>query len=354
MKKIIALILAIILTAAVLTACEEVEILQINTQIAFITDGGEVDDGGYNQNAWGGVIEYARSNNITYGSYVPENSSDEAKLAAIDEALEKSAKVIVCAGNSFENVIKQKRETNPELKFIIVDGDMNDKNNNTVALKFRAEEAGFIAGYMTVLDGFTKLGFAGESMNDDEIVRYGYGFVLGADQAAKELDVDVDIKYTYYAPAYDVWYANGTEVIFTCGDTNYQDALAYALEGQYFICSNYFEKEIMAGQKLYAWPSALTCATKSYKDAIYYVLEKNYTDAWGEVGGQTLTFGAKEGCISLPATQTETLNNWKFRNVTTADYADAMLKLRIGIYSLPENLTERQPVPERVSVDYNA
>ena len=47
---------------------------------------------------------------------------------------------------------------------------------------------------MTVLDGFTSLGFVGET-EDEETTLYGYGFIQGADQVAQELGVEVEMKY---------------------------------------------------------------------------------------------------------------------------------------------------------------
>ena len=59
------------------------------------------------------------------------------------------------------------------------------------------------------------------------VIRYGYGFVQGADAAAKEIGAtDVNIKYWYSGGLLlpmksknkmDGWYSEGTEVVFTCG-----------------------------------------------------------------------------------------------------------------------------------------
>ncbi len=51
------------------------------------------------------------------------------------------------------------------------------------------------------------------------VIRYGYGFVQGADAAAKELGTNIDINYFYGGQFYgdanitsrmEGWYANGT------------------------------------------------------------------------------------------------------------------------------------------------
>ena len=59
------------------------------------------------------------------------------------------------------------------------------------------------------------------------VVRYGYGFVQGADAAAAELGLtDVEIKYVYGNQFYgdaditaymDTWFAAGTQIVFACG-----------------------------------------------------------------------------------------------------------------------------------------
>ena len=65
-------------------------------------------------------------------------------------------------------------------------------------------------------------------MSVPAVQRYGYGFVQGADAAAKELGNtgDVSVNYIYGGQFFpdaditarmDTWYSNGTEVVFACG-----------------------------------------------------------------------------------------------------------------------------------------
>ena len=56
-------------------------------------------------------------------------------------------------------------------------------------IAFKEEQCGYLAGYAAVKEGFTKLGFTGGGGGTNPACcRYGYGFVQGADAAAKELD----------------------------------------------------------------------------------------------------------------------------------------------------------------------
>ena len=90
-----------------------------------------------------------------------------------------------------------------------------------------------MAGYAAVKLGYKKLGFLG-GMAVPAVVRYGYGFVQGADAAAAELGLtDVSMKYVYGNQFYgdaditaymDTWYAGGTEIVFACGGGIYDSA----------------------------------------------------------------------------------------------------------------------------------
>lgn len=120
----------------------------------------------------------------------------------------------------------------PNVHFIAVDvnGFDIDSENGTIpenvfCVTFKEEEAGYLAGYAAVKDGFTKLGFLG-GRAVPAVIRYGYGYVQGADAAAQELGTNVQMNYYYGGQFYgdekitakmDGWYDGGTEVVFACG-----------------------------------------------------------------------------------------------------------------------------------------
>src|SRR5699024_10713014 len=71
-------------------------------------------------------------------------------------------------------------------------------------------------------------------------IRFGYGFIQGAEYAAQEMGVEVEMKYWYsysFNPSDDIknkaasWYTEGTEVIFSCGGGIYNSVVAAAVEG---------------------------------------------------------------------------------------------------------------------------
>ena len=86
----------------------------------------------------------------------------------------------------------------------------------------------FTENCKTTLKDGGKLGFFG-ALAVPAVVRFGYGFVDGAEYAAKELGLEagsIEMKYTYTgafgnSPDFQAkaaaWYQSGTECIFGCG-----------------------------------------------------------------------------------------------------------------------------------------
>ncbi|MCL2843212.1 MAG: BMP family ABC transporter substrate-binding protein [Oscillospiraceae bacterium] len=247
MKKLFALLLAVLLVAGVFVACggnnepagggtnsfgviswEDGEI-----PIVLITDYGDIDDESYNQGAWEGVLQFARANDIPYDYFRPASrGSTEDNLNSISLAIDAGVQVLVTPGFLFEPAIYIAQEMYSDVHIILLDAIPTPPEGdsyiaeNTVAVLFAEEQSGFLAGYAAVMDGHRELGFIG-GIPVPSVIRFGTGFVEGAEFAAAELGLgagDVNIRYTYagsFAPSPEVqtlaasWYADGVEVIFT-------------------------------------------------------------------------------------------------------------------------------------------
>jgi len=256
MKKLLVFMLALVLVASVFAGCankveetetateaEEAEATVEETteveetvegyELAMITDAGEIDDKSFNQGTWEGLKKYAEDNGLTYKYYKPTEVSDSAYLAAIDLAIQGGAKVVVTPGFLFEPAIYEAQDLYPDTSFIILDGTPHTADYatfrieaNVYSIFYAEQQAGFLAGYAAVKDGYTKLGFMC-GMAVPAVVRFGYGFVQGAEYAAEEMGVDsVELKYHYTGDfaatpknqtTAATWYADGTEIIFACG-----------------------------------------------------------------------------------------------------------------------------------------
>ncbi|MFR0812829.1 MAG: BMP family lipoprotein, partial [Enterocloster clostridioformis] len=214
-------------------------------ELALVTDLGTIDDKSFNQGAWEGLKKYAEENSISYKYYQPQEGTTDSYLETIGLAIEGGAKLVVCPGFLFEEPIYMAQDKYPDVHFILLDGEPHDAdynyktNDNVMPILFQEDQAGFLAGYAAVKDGYTKLGFMG-GMAVPAVIRFGYGFVQGAEFAAEEDAVTgLEIMYNYTG-AFSAtpeaqsmaasWYQNGTEVIFGCGGAVGNSVMAAAQE----------------------------------------------------------------------------------------------------------------------------
>ena len=307
-------------------------------EIALITDVGTIDDKSFNQGCWEGVVQYAEENNLTHKYYQPAEKSTDAYVTSIGLAVQGGAKVVVTPGFLFEEAIYISQDQYPDVHFILIDGNPNDGNQdfaarvyntaaNTVGVVYAEEHSGFLAGYAAVKDGYTNLGFIG-GMAVPAVVRFGYGFVQGAEYAATELGLEdgaITMKYNYCnsfnpAPEFQTlassWYNEGTEVIFSCagGVGNSVMAAAESIEGKQVIGVDIDQSADS--------DTVLTSATKNLKSSVYTLLGKFYSDEFP--GGQNITLAAADDGVNLP------MANSRFKTFTQADYDAIFAKLVDG------------------------
>ncbi len=201
-----------------------------SAEIALITDAGNINDKSFNQSAYEAIEEFVKDNqqkSLTYKYYRPQAFDTAGYNEQIDLAVENGAKIIVTPGFKFAESVKEKQKQYPDVKFIMIDAtpEGDEIDSNVYSALYAEEEAGYLAGYAAVKEGYTKLGFMG-GIALPAVVRYGYGYIQGAEAAAKELGTKVEVKYNYTnsfeaKPEINTlaaaWYAQGTDVIFSCG-----------------------------------------------------------------------------------------------------------------------------------------
>jgi len=232
MKKAISLLLAAMMVfgcAFAFSACAKKEAGEY--KLVLITDGAPVNDKGYNQSAWDGVKAYGDKNNLTYRYYQPakdENGVLTAEEVAkyVELAAKNGAEYIVFPGEAFAAAAYEVAPSYGDVKFILLDafphaqGDSTPRfQSNVMCVSFDKQQAGFLAGYTAVTDGYkksngevvreynTKLGFLGSAYSDASSL-YGAGFVQGAARAADDNGVPVKLEYAEYdSPSLDYDYS---------------------------------------------------------------------------------------------------------------------------------------------------
>jgi len=291
-------------------------------EFAVVTDVGTIDDKSFNQGIWEGVKKYGEETGKTYKYYQPSEKTDEAYIEAINMAVADGAKVVVCPGYLFENAIQICQEANPDVKFIFIDApETFAPADNTYAVKFAEEESGFLAGYAAVKDGYTRLGFLG-GMEVPAVVRFGVGFVAGAEYAAEEMELgEVSIRY-HYMGSFDAspevqdmaasWFAEGTEVIFGCGGSLGKSVIVAAEEAGAKVIGVDVDQ---SGESATVITSAMKVLDKAVYDGF-----ASY-DAGSFPGGEFANLTVDEGAVGLPDDFT------RFARFTQADYDAVYQKL---------------------------
>lgn len=262
MKKLTSLLLVVMVAALSICAvgCEKTEDTS-TYRVAMITDYGDITDQSFNQTTYEACVAFAEDNGVDFKYYKPSGDSTAERVEMIESAIDDGYNVLVMPGYAFAGAIVETCENNPDVKYIALDvalgdllenavGEAYDYNpdnwniadyvdlSNVYCAIYQEELCGYMAGYAAVKLGYDKLGFLG-GMAVPAVIRYGYGFVQGADAAAVELDKDIEVKYAYgnqfFADAditavMNTWYGNGTQVVFACGGGIYDSACEAAVK----------------------------------------------------------------------------------------------------------------------------
>ncbi len=306
-------------------------------EIAFVTDVGQLKDKSFNQGTWEGIKRYAYDNDKSYKYYQPaggDSATDEDRYDAMKAAADAGAKVVVCAGFLQGTALSRAAQELKDTRFIFIDGwVLKDKNGeplkNVAAIDYNEEQSGFLAGYAAVKEGYTKLGFSGGGGGTNAACcRFGYGYIQGAQAAAEEKDITVDMNYSWeYGSSFGAsaelqtmingWYSKGTEIVFVCGGAMCQSVFAAASANEGAVIGVDIDQSDESD-------TVITSATKGIRESVEYVLEKIYSDSWDDIGGVQTTLGAKDDAVALPT------DTWKMENFTVDEYEDLYEELKDG------------------------
>ena len=369
-------------------------------KVALVTDSGTLNDHNFNQTSWEAVNAWAVENGggtvkdqiVNNGSVLTKYYQPTAvggdfttteRVAAIKAAADWGADFIVLPGYLFQPVVKQV-QANAKYKnihFLALDCVNQDSDNdyaeytlqkNVSMTQYHEEQAGFMAGYGAVKDGLTKLGFIG-GMAVPAVVRYGYGYVQGAEKAAQEMNLaDGAIKMDYYyAGAFastpeattfaSNWYNKGTESIFACGGAVYNSvtgALAGLSDktGKSWIgvdTNQHADTSIKPeGTRELLLTSAMKGLGESIKSALTDWKNNNYQSFSDKLAGMIENLGINEDAVALPTPEvTGDTECWGFKTWTINDYKELVSKMKAGTITV-SSATETKPTTKKVSVTY--
>ena len=335
-------------------------------KVALTCDTGTIDDESFNQACWTAVSGYM-GDDCQY--YIPEaDASDEDRETMIRQAVNDGADVIVCVGYLYGASLAWAAEQYPDVKLIAIDVTQGDIGTDSIpancyCITFKEEQAGYLAGYAIAKDGKTKLGFLG-GMAVPAVIRYGYGFVQGADAAAQELGQNIDINYFYGGQFYgdanitsrmEGWYSNGTQVVFACGGGIYTSAVEAALKNNGYVIGVDVDQNYIGANGVadgtYAYNPFITSAMKGLTEAVNTALADIDAGSWGDIAGSNGNFGLEDGdYIGLPTDA----DSWNFESFTTDEYEEVKGKIKSGEITVDNSSDDatKPTVSEFTTVNY--
>ena len=336
------------------------------TKVALTCDTGTIDDESFNQACWTAVSGYM-GDDCQY--YIPEaDASDEDRETMIRQAVNDGADVIVCVGYLYGASLAWAADQYPDVKFIAIDVTQGDIGTDAIpancyCITFKEEQAGYLAGYAIAKDGKTKLGFLG-GMAVPAVIRYGYGFVQGADAAAAELGQNIEINYFYGGQFYgdanitsrmEGWYSNGTQVVFACGGGIYTSAVEAALKNNGYVIGVDVDQNYIGANGVadgtYAYNPFITSAMKGLSEAVNTALADIDAGSWDDIAGSNGNFGLEDGdYIGLPTDA----DSWNFESFTTDEYEEVKGKIKSGEITVDNSSDDatKPTVSEFTTVNY--
>ena len=353
-------------SAAASTASSAAEGGEKIVKVALTCDTGTIDDESFNQACWTAVSGYM-GDDCQY--YIPEaDASDEDRETMIRQAVNDGADVIVCVGYLYGASLAWAADQYPDVKFIAIDVTQGDIGTDAIpancyCITFKEEQAGYLAGYAIAKDGKTKLGFLG-GMAVPAVIRYGYGFVQGADAAAAELGQNIEINYFYGGQFYgdanitsrmEGWYSNGTQVVFACGGGIYTSAVEAALKNNGYVIGVDVDQNYIGANGVadgtYAYNPFITSAMKGLTEAVNTALADIDAGSWADIAGSNGNFGLEDGdYIGLPTDA----DSWNFESFTTDEYEEVKGKIKSGEITVDNSSDDatKPTVSEFTTVNY--
>jgi len=385
MKKILAMLLVLVMALS-LVACGAGEGGEAETKdkVAMVTDYGDITDQSFNQTTWEAVVAFGEANGVETKYYKPTTNDTAGRVAMVELAIAEGYNIIVLPGYAFGGTIAEVSGTYPDVKFIALDVAKGDLLEGGVALKgesydynpdnwnltdyvhmdnvycaiYQEELSGYMAGYAAVKLGYTKLGFLG-GMAVPAVMRFGYGYVQGADAAAAELGITVDMKYAYGNQFYgdaditavmDTWYAGGTEIVFACGGGIWNSAAEAAKKvGGKLIGVDTDQKPVIDGA--FGEGMTVTSAMKGLRPTTIDTLTDVVINGnWAKYAGTIATLGMVS---ADPATNYVQLGTTLYEDgkFTEADYNELVKGIFEGTIAVSGDISA-EPAVTNSNVEY--
>lgn len=323
--------------------------------IAFAAGSAYGLDNGPDAAVWRGVQTFAATFGYAAQSFVTQDETPEACAAVLREAAESGAELVVCRGDAMAGALFEMQRSYPTVSYLLLEGEPHSEDYasyettiNTHCVLFAVEQAGYLAGYAAVREGYTALGFVGaDSM--PETVRYCTGMMQGAEAAAERegQQVRLEVWLVGSGAADDAvtarmssWYADGVQLIVPAGGRLVESCIAAAQASGGRVLNAGWDAAALD-------PSMLSSTLLNYSVVTQRKLYDFFTAGnWGDQASRTERLDASAAAISMP------LTGWPFSRFTREDYTELYTGLYDGTLRV-ERYSDLATLPETPNVAVN-
>lgn len=337
-------------------------------KVAMITDYGDITDQSFNQTTYKASKDFCEANGLSFKYYKPAGNSTEARVASVEQAIQEGFNVIVMPGYAFGETVVEVAEKNEKVTFVALDVSQGNLGadytipGNVATFVYHEELSGFMAGYAAVKEGYKKLGFLG-GMAVPAVIRFGYGFVQGANTAAVEMNIanEVSVSYVYGGQFYgddsitavmDTWYKeNKVEVVFACGGGIYTSACEAAKKVDGKVIGVDSDQSHVINE--YGEGMCVTSAMKGLAPTVNTILKAIKDGKWKDYYGTVSNLGMVSGTdASLNYVQLP-MDTWSMTKFTIDDYKDLVRRIEAGIYNISTDTANLPATKITVNVQPN-
>ena len=210
-------------------------------KVGLVTDVGRVNDKGFNQSAYEGMLAAAEAAPTCFETEYIETTSQSDYAPNIAQFTDAGSNVVIGVGFLLGDALGDAAKANSDIKFISVDGVPGKGHDeswmtNGESLFFAEDQAGYMAGVLAAsLTKSNHIGVVGGLVVVPPVERFVEGYIDGAKVTKPDIDVDFVYATSFTDPpqgssAAKQMIDSGADVIFAAGGLTGNGALEAACQ----------------------------------------------------------------------------------------------------------------------------
>lgn len=259
-------------------------------KVGLVTDVGRVNDKGFNQSAYEGMLAAAEEAPTCFETEFIETTSQSDYAANIAQFTDSGSDVVIGVGFLLGDALGDAAKLNTDKKFISVDGVPGAGHDETwmtngESLFFAEDQAGYLAGVLAAsLSKSNHIGVVGGLVVVPPVERFVEGYIDGA----KSVNPDIKVDFVYTTSFVDPPQGNsaakqmidkGADVIFAAGGLTGSGALEAACQadGVFAIGVDTDQYETLPSVRKCIVSSATKNLVEAVKNALLRIAQDKFT-----------------------------------------------------------------------------